>query len=410
MNPNLPEAYQGADFTSRFNEEFLVPENLSELELNLNLNLNLSFDLSAETAEHRKIIIDFYDDADWEPILIGRWKIGEHGFIFIPSDFITGLQRNQSCFEFKNAPWHDESFAKFLQQIKLDNYIHVHGQKIPVPKNLIVDKNYGYAWNDLLLNTNWHQGYLRNPKDFVILNPHTLSAFYDSYLYNNTSKKLIGYPGWLESNKNSALNIYVSRNISFLQWAKLLDTAKFFNVKLNIFLAPEIQLDPQIKVEIKLLDAPRPSEKLNLNKKVNIILSNDICKASNYYAKYASKIIEISEQDIADLLYIFDNPEIHTDGFTINEKKQALWQALAQGETVLLKGNFSNQLIDSLATFIIKDKLFLYGIEQEIPGKLILVTDNASKFNFCADIINHGFPDISTPRCRYNRKYLGKSS
>jgi len=97
-------------------------------------------------------------------------------------------------------------------------------------------------------------------------------------------------------------------------------------------------------------------------------------------------VLDISEQGASDLLtrtqsLMKQEPHLH---FEFTQQDCALLNELDAGKSIILKGNFSASLADSLAGLL----LARYG-KEAVKGRLILISEQGEKLQYYPDITTH---------------------
>ena len=288
-----------------------------------------------------------------------------------------------------NAPVNLPSFQAFINQANLMGGFWVEGEWIKLPKDFKWQFTAGFSFAPLVESVTLEDE--APSKDAVVLNPLTFADFIMQYDCDSDSKALSSKAGILEANADKTLALYVTQALDESAWAELLTLAKTHSVKLRLCLAPKVVLSEALRAELTDLSSFEAVEAVEA---VEVVGEEAICSHSQIHqvtdidlylttleAILTPLVIDISEVEASDLLTKLDGQFNEADEqLDFSETDGALLKALAEGKTVILKGRFSRDLIDSLSPFL------LARLSQvAAPGKLIMVTENHEAFNFLPD-------------------------
>ena len=357
INVNKPNCYKGADFYSRFRTERcpLSQETLTQALPGL-----------PPTKEERDdgfIPINLYHAADWKEQLLGRWVF--HGEQLIFEEGKLAKVPKGSAIEIQNGLWDDEDFQSFWREQALN-------------KGFQIKRSDGYDWDKLRTSISSPQPGL--VPGALVLNPSRLGEFFKQYACEGTS--LFRKPGLIERSKDNILDVNVTRSLSEDEWAMLLSACQEYHVKLVAHAAPGVSFPPNL-LDRSLL-APVA---LQLAWHSGIQTDNQIISSTDQSTTVAQVIaedalkwtvIDVSECTPADLLRRIDAKVIEgpPTQYLFTETPSALMSALKERKKVLLKGTFSQELVDELAP------LLLDRNRGGAPGTLVLVGTNLESFNY----------------------------
>ena len=423
-----PDAYNGEDFFSRFDSVITFPFGNDDLIFNANeenLIENTHVPIKEQKTDQKEtIVIDLYDSQNWKGSLLGKWCLQGKNLVFeegLLEQKLLESERTGKEIEFKNAPWRLKEFRTFWQQARLYKKIMVHAKEIKIPNNFKVHTSEGYQWEKLLEGTTWNALSI-DPNTLnggtLILNPTIFNQYFKNYQWVE-GDQLDLKTGWIEKTKNGTLSLLLTRGLSSHQWGELLAFAQKHTVKLNIDIPAGVSLPESflesIKQKLKKLPAvissvvPESREIarsletiISLEKlptcKGHVILTEDIDYAiaalkDSHSSPGSLKIITISECEARHLL-VSTTPQFNSEtlDYKFTQKIGALWQALEKGKTVILKGNFKEELIDALAPLCSNEPHFwLNGEKNAVKGKLVLVAENQvdtqKQFSFTSTIL-----------------------
>ena len=215
----------------------------------------------------------------------------------------------------------------------------------------------------------------------MILNPSCFAAFFNRYTCNNQTKQLTQQLGIIELVANNSLHINLIRDLDVYAWEMLLDECQRFKVLLHIHCGPGVSLPDTLKPEGFIITkfpmpiAGRPTSDAS----TQLICSSDIdAIITSLHTPDDSLVIDVTECHTSDLFgRTHGAPNKEHTTFEFNQSESLLLNALYLGRTVILKGHFSNELVDALTPH-----LLLRYLIQTAPGILILVTNNAKTFGY----------------------------
>ena len=371
INTSKPDCYLGADFLSRFDIiEDGGPIPTKELERALpELPVHFTDKLIGPDA------INLFYASGWENRLLGQWVLDQQQLIFQEGELIRALACG-SALEIGRGLWDDLNFQRFWQEALLYKSIHYAGKSIAIPDDLQLIGHDKYDWERLVKQLTV-ASIFPGPTDIVI-NPHQLNTCFSRYDCDNARKELIHHDGLIKANAQAELAVNITRSISEDQWAMLLTECERHGVNLTAYCAPGViipeELAKQIESSMAIDYAIQPWDPSTLAK-TQIIVSTDVDTTVEMLDNQGHwQIIDISECKPSDLLTRI-NGALNQDTlhFEFNTDECALLHALKNNCRVILKGQFSEELIDNLAP------LLLARLTDENPsGQLILVSDDPS--------------------------------
>lgn len=363
MDTNKPDCYSGSDFYSRFStiDACSIPEKTLSAP-------NLPFVAEAQNP----FVIDLYDNTNWETGLLGFWKMQEDRLIFEEGPLLRALKEKQSVIEIKNAPWHNPAFQHFWQQACHVGHVLYANQKIEFSAELTLIKSQGYDWTERKNYFSFDTD--TTIQDIPVLNPSLFNDFFSQYTIDNQKHTLNTTAGWIEQFRGKTLEVVVTRSLSEGQWAKLADLCKTHEVKLILHCTPSVILPNALRSdEIKPLQ-----KELKVPEHTQILCSNDLDATIEMLSKKDKyRVIDVSECSPSDLLKRitakWDEEKYH---YQFSQSACALLQLTEQKDNIILKGQFSPELIDALHPFLLKRLS-----NTDAPQKLIFLSDE-NPFSF----------------------------
>ncbi|STX51862.1 AAA domain (dynein-related subfamily) [Legionella busanensis] len=366
INTKKQECYQGEDFYSRFDTIETCPLTSEVLIDELNQRAPLPTITELNKLSQDDNAIDLYHASDWQERLLGYWAVKGNQLTFIEGELQTALKKNMPL-NIKNGPWDNPAFKQFWQQALALGYIDYEGKRINLPKEFKLKGNEGYDWSHLVthitlshhLNTQAH-----------VLNPGQFSIFFNQY--NCQTEQLIMEPGLVAQYAAQDLTVQLTRELTDDQWAMLLATCQQHQVKLTIHVVPGIKL-PDVLNQPNFIKVPQAFQTWQgaIKESITAIQSDDISTTIHQLITKNPdyRVIDVSECEPSDLLN-----DIHTEfnneqGLIFQSYERALLNAIKDGTPIILKGHFSDELIDALAPIL------LSHLNKLKPGQLVLVSD-----------------------------------
>lgn len=377
MDPQKQGSYRGADFFSRFDEvkESHIATSQESL-FSLPVKSVNELDRAEEGKEEKKCVINLYHATDWKERLLGRWEIRSDGLRFVQGPLVAALTSGMAI-EMRNAPWEDPAFQMFWKQALLHRSINSYGKSIAVPENLKLLRSEGYEWESLSKQIAWEGGTKKEAKP---LNRTTFSRFFCRYKRLTDTNQLFIKPGILEKHRGETVPILVTAAIDSDAWAALLAECQKWSVKLVAYVAEGVEISEEVKKQ--KIDFSSTSVKIwqreVINEKTAFLQSNDIDTSIDMLPEKESwQVIDISESRNANLLIrnkgFFNEEE---GAYFLEQQPLYLLKALDEGKHVLLKGNFSQKLIEELTSFLLKRQS-----DSNAKGKLLLLSEKKA-FSF----------------------------
>ncbi|MDF1758076.1 MAG: AAA family ATPase [Legionellaceae bacterium] len=385
QNTKSKTAYKGSDFTSRHHEKLDFPTSIR-------IPPVVWPKISQDKEVVDTIVIDFYDDPNWQRYLYGSYTMYANAMTFEPSPFLLALQKNPKSMRviFKNAPMNASGLRHAINSFSAERKLTYQGNTFHLPESLDIQTTSGYSFALEPKHPSFSRGVVSNYD--VALNPESLSQFFMQFEYSEKESeqdenKLSTVPGFIEEHKDGELNIYLTRDITTSAWARLLDTAQKQNCKLNITLAPKTDLPVKLKTQVTIQNrATAPAEVENAP--ARLITSNDLrMSEKELISEHGEiRIVDVSELKKSDIFYQMSATSEETK-FVFEEKIKDIWNAVLNGETVILKGRFSPELTDALAPLLKSDGgVYHNGQLLKPTGKLILLTKENHHFNYLQNI------------------------
>lgn len=364
INTHKPGCYQGADFYSRFDLVEINPLPADVLATHLQNIAPLG--VRDKSSNEATAIIALYHASDWEERLLGRWEIRNNGLYFVegqlPAALATGLP-----IEIHHGLWSDERFRLFWQQARVRGFIEHAGRRLDVSSSLQLIATEGYPWSMLMQNMTFS---VQPAADARVLNPSLLSDFFNRYECQ-ANHILNTLPGWIEEHAHGSLPIYLTRSLNEDEWSMFLSMCQQHHVSLILSCAPGTQL-PESWSQ-KYLPKPPAMQTFHseLSPSTMAIVSSDLDTTLNQLTQQQSWcVLDVSECDNDHLLLQTHAQVDPIKGHMMfHQTQRVLLNALERHEAVILKGHFSEELVDVLAPLLLQR-------QHSAQGSLILLSEH----------------------------------
>ena len=366
--PDKPGTYQGADFYSRFSSIQSCPPIASDMPSAFNHRLD---------SHPAATTINLCHSIAWETHLLGGWIL-QAGQLHFQAGALAHALRNSQPIHIQNPP-NDPSFELFWQQARLHQTVRFpNGEWMGLDPEQQVFCSEGYAWDTLLQTVTFHPEAAPAP---LLLNSTLLHRYTGSYEFE--AERLTKVPGILQAHTGGIVDVMLTQTMTEDEWGWLLEESLKHKVSLKISLAPGVALPPGFPPyqTIHLPEQATWDQTITVNEPTKLIVSTDcdltIAKIKRQLNSSAWIIIDVTELNASDLLSKIDGKLIHeasnpTPGydFYFSETPKVLLKALNAGQQVILCGDFSEELDNSLAPFLCE------RLRAENPnGLLILVRE-----------------------------------
>lgn len=387
-NMGKTNAYLGSDLHSRLPIRFTLPNESNEI-TDLIKSIDSSFE--APPAAIASATINLFHSPHWKELLLGQWVLKGDELEFKPGKLLKSLQKGLTL-NIQNGLWEFSDFQLFWRELSIKRELVVGGEGVLLPSMPKIIKTEGYPWDVYRAQIKLSTLYDSINSSIYLLNPTYFGNFTTNYLL--VDNQLIAVEGWIKENKGKTLTAYMTRDISDSQWALLLHKCHKANVTLNLLLKPWHTYPKQLRIEPKNaakaeLCAP---DRAVILKTSDVDMSVEMIKQRNKNAI----VIDISECKASDILYKPDaNWNEDRTKFKFSEKISDVWQALQRGETVVLKGQFSHEMEDSLAPILIENAQVQAVLKKSKNyGRLFIVTSQKEAFQYIRHEIEEVSPEL----------------
>lgn len=316
------------------------------------LNLELPTTNQTVTVDD-SLIVDLYHSAQWKSILIGKLIFTQGEPHFKPGALPLSLTQTLIL---RHPPKSSEDFERCIQDLRCGHEIKYYDISVQFPKfHIVIEQSQHFTADQSKIALTQHNVSYDDLKELVIDQVLTPSTFERALVSNEISPEglLLSSPGWLD---NGACSFFITQTLSEEQFAYLLAHAKS---PLKLYYARKADTQPV-----------HSATQQNLLSQETIIL-------------------DVSELSPDDLFYGYEYSINRDNRFIFKETVSEVWQALLSGQEVCLKGYFSPELVDHLATLMLpKGYLWHRGQKVYFQGKLTLMPSNEVKaLNWCNNLL-----------------------
>lgn len=305
---------------------------------------------------------------DWQPSDLSRLGLG-------PTQWDVGPRPNlRTQIILTNVPIEEQAKVKsFLERSKAQGFFEYHHLKIPIPAEYTFKMD-SSPFNFIQFQAqNCYQNVQLDkvPEDAKLVN----TTVFDFLLTQKEISEGIYHKGqgWLEQHAGQSLNLFITSSLSLSQWYCLINRAQAHQVNLSFYLSEDVKLPPQLKHK----DLKVTSSKMNLeNTQPSVIISEDPKNAFKHDEEaYVFAIEDYSYQDIVKWV---DFKRKDQQFCNFEEKTSQLFTDLNSGKTVILYGDFSTAMLQSLQPILQEQ------YQGKLKGKLILSMNkaNGAEMNF----------------------------
>jgi len=376
MNTHRDNVYEDSDFYSRFMSIHTCP--LSESVLQENIPPIPYLPASSMEASDT-VVINLFEKMDWKSDVLGQWVLINNQLVYQKGWLESALKTGKPL-EIKNAPLGHTDFELCWQEALLrgEFYHASHAIELTTPISMVL--SHGYDWSDLqhYFTLKPRPNVVDDTFDPVVLNESTFNQFFPHYAYQHTENVFMPLPGQLERCSDSTLEVYVTQTLLAAQWARLLTTAKQHQVNLHVLLAQGVELPMELYEPMRVY-LPRLEIVESKTQTTSLILSQDIdTTLAMYFREHEGLVMDVSECEPEDLLEKTVVQLICSEvpHFKFQHMTQALIKGLNDDKTVILKGFFSQTLMNALVPFLLKRYK-----EPKPRGRLVLITEQEDAFS-----------------------------
>jgi hypothetical protein len=260
--------------------------------------------------------------------------------------------------EIQNGLWEDMEFQNFWRQALQKGCIVHAGRTINIPSETQLIRSEGYDWKTLqssfILRTDV------SSEQAKVLNPQLLNEFFnhDIYFQNDTERGMTQKKGLIKAAKGKSLSVILTHPLPSDQWAKVLMECQRYKVSLQVECAPGVTL-PKELVSSHMIITPKTTAWKSTESlaATQVITSTDVDTTLAMLIDQNKKkwqIIDVSECTPSDILERLDGSfNASSLRFEFSHKLCALSTALKNNTPIILKGRFSVELEQQLASLLL---------------------------------------------------------
>ncbi|MFI4955307.1 MAG: hypothetical protein ACHP9Y_05275, partial [Gammaproteobacteria bacterium] len=326
-------------------------------------------------------IYDCLGFSDWEERLLGPIVLNNNQPQWNKSQWTERLllaaQTNTPCtIRIQNLPEHAEKKVKdWIAQARAQGFFHYHGYQIPFPPHCYIEVDIT------------HFNFAGFPKPRVALNATRTLVLSGAYLINDLlfdyvlhqknieDRKYTHKPGWLFQMEGKPIELWITYPLSISQWYCLFAQAKTENVALSLYLAPGVSLPTEITFEPFTATIIEQAED---NKLPSVIITTDANKYASSQNFSESWVIDVEDHNYGDLIgYVkYTQTPTHFENFEFLPSE--LLEKLRGTQSVILKGHFTDELLQALHPLLCGEPLLLANgslFRMNAPLTLIVEVD-----------------------------------
>jgi hypothetical protein len=339
---------------------------------------------AAEAPRNLKEVIDLEGFQNWRRKLFGKIVLEGDKMNWQSSQFVEALKKGKNDFEFTNLSSKAKTdFEAELATAKALGKFVYHGYEIKCPPNLKIsfaknqfnfEKFQDKAKILVTKNVTINQA----PNDCEIINQNLFEALLnDKEIKDGKHFEKLGLIEKAKAAK--VLKLFISSDLNSGQWYCLFNEAKKHDVKLELHLAPNVELpnrfygfsaEQQIAKEAKSKEQDQKQMAASFAK---VLVTNDAAKSALELVKEVNPFAVI---DVEDLTYqdLVERIDFKTtkDGYKDFKKtKSQFLEALESGKKIILKGEFASDLLQMLEPLISGKKPF-----EAAAKNLVLIVED----------------------------------
>lgn len=328
--------------------------------------------------------IKLFHSIHYESILFGKWVPEADRRLGFKEGALKKALSASKTVTIEKGLWSDDNFNRFWQQALVRGYVECAEERITIPQDITLINKNDYNWATYKERVRL----LIEGTGLLVLNPHSMNKFISDYRCDNTTKILRQVPGYIKqrlirsikSKRTNSLSVYLTRELDIDSWARLLEECQLHQIDLELQCAPGVSLPKELGLDA----ANTVAESSQWDKSIPI---TDLCLYStdpDTTVAILSKnnnwqIIDISELGYSDLIEHLDgklnNNALH---FEFTKQVGALLKGLNKKQNFILKGEFSQELVDQLASLLLRRQKSQFSCK----GRLVLIPSNEGCFNY----------------------------
>jgi len=346
---------------------------LSRQDIILDLNMNLI----SNNPDHKKtdiFTVDLQGASNWKKALFGAVVLNNNKMLWLPSEFSRQCSSFSSGIEIIVRGFHKEDrkqMEKFLAKSTSLGYFDYHGHRIPIPEGITFNFNNGYDFSCF----NSQYVIVNATADNISENHYEINAdtfdllLQDKIILNGVYNQKSGL---LETYSCKTLHLFITSRLADNQWWVLFSVAEKNGVKLELMLAPTIPFPDSLPCEKVEAVCRNVAEK-----ECVFVTNNTSAVAAGIYSENDIVIIDVEDYSFQDLFYAISFKKNQGEFSDFSICKSDVLSRLINGDTVILKGEFSDDLLSYIKTLLfVNPYLWINGEKLTVRGKLILIIED----------------------------------
>jgi MoxR-like ATPase len=345
----------------------------------------------------QKIIIDLQGFSNWRRSLFGKVVLVGDKMLWQKSDFTRALESHSGAaanFEIINISAQDaKEFKKEFAQAKALGYFTYHGFDIALPAQTNI--GFGFGSFDFKKFDDGSKIRVANnitlgqaPADAALINSHLFDLLLcDKKIADGQYQETAGLIEVASAQEARLLKLFISSPLSEGQWYCLFNQAQQLHVALELYLAPSVKIPTNVVFE----DIVEVAEAAKQSLQARIIATNDCeqeiealigefgveeSKGESRLDQKRFSVIDVEDCTYQDLIEKIDF-ETTPQGFrNFRKTESGFLQRLKSGEKIVLRGQFSEDLLQMLQPVLTSD--FAQNLTLVIEDKNCHKTANSA--------------------------------
>ncbi|OGT47326.1 MAG: hypothetical protein A3E82_07580 [Gammaproteobacteria bacterium RIFCSPHIGHO2_12_FULL_38_11] len=339
--------------------------------------LNLSPDLISNDVNYEKsdtFTVDLCGTSDWKKTLFGPVVLNNNKMHWLESEFSRRCNLFPPGIEIMITGFRKEDQQEmkiFFEKSKSLGFFDYRGYRLFIP-------------DGMTFNFNGHYDFSCFASQSITINATTDNLNENHYEINTDTFDLLLHdkvvsggvynqkPGLLEMHSQKTLHLFITSQLSNCQWWILFSMAEKNNIQLMLMLAPNINLPETLaceKVEAICHEFSTQDD--------CVFITNNISAAAAEIFSGNDSDFDVEDYSFQDLFHaiFFEKNKGEFSDFSICKSDVLL--RLIKGDTIILKGEFSNDLLSYMKTLLLPNPyLWINGEKIMISGKLILIIED----------------------------------
>lgn len=352
LNVKRREAYLGADFLSRFSEIHTNSLAISQYEEDAS-EIKVLDENPPEVEDGGWRTISFYGRSEPGDIFNGKWHLGADGLTYERSQFVNALLDSKvSGINIINPPENMDEIITWLCYLKKFQQLPYDVEKIEIKRKIefSIFKKYKPSLENYAANI----GQIIcgvSELNVPVLNRKRLGSFFQRYTAASSCEQLISVNGIIEEHKDRELRIQVNSSLDEVDYFRILEHLKKFNVKASFNFLDESFM-PEFFRESRVMDLggslPLEIENVELIKSEDIPLTLQGFKSEN---SVFICISDVSPSHFSDS-FVASFEQGRDPQFVFSKVNNVIISILREGKDVILYGEISQDFADDFQSYL----------------------------------------------------------